>query len=213
MINRPYLLLSVLGVAAALATAAACSQPAPQPPKPQGPPLQVLKAVKSPKDDRTAEILQRGDRKMVRLDGFLGPEYEDIGGLYFMVGGHHLAYEAKRRGKWLLVLDGKEWPLEAQVAHDSIQVSPDHRRLAFLGYHEGKWQAMVDGQPGPPFDFIWRETIRFSDNSRHLGYLALEGARLAVVVDGQVKQRLDILKDGRQALAELLAGQAEELAN
>jgi hypothetical protein len=168
--------------------------------------------VQAPKGGQSAEIIQRGDKKMVRLEGVLGPEYEDIDSLVFMVDEHQLAYEAKRDGKWLLVLDGKEWPLDAQVAQGSIQVSPDYHRLAFLGHHEGKWQAMVDGQPGPPFDFIWRETIRFSGDSKHLGYLALEEDRLAVVVDGKVKKRLDILHEGQKVLADLLANQADKPA-
>jgi hypothetical protein len=209
MIHRLKTLLPVLGIAAALLAMSACSQPPAEAPKPEGPPLRVLKVVKAPKGGQTAEIVQQGDQKMVRLDGILGPAYEDIEGLIFMVDGHHMAYEAKSDGKWLLVLDGKEWPLDAEVAQGSIQVSPDYRRLALLGYHKDKWQTMVDGQPGPPFDFIWRETIRFSGDSQHVGYLALEGDRLAVVMDGKVKQRLDILKEGKKALADLLASQAK----
>lgn len=209
MINRRRLPLLILSVAAALLALAACGQPPAEAPKPEGPPLQVIKVVKAPHGDQIAEIVQRGDKKMVRLDGNLGPEYEDIDSLVFMVDSHHLAYEAKRDGKWLVVLDGKEWPLDADVVHDSIQVSPDYRRLAFLGHHEGKWQAMLDGDPGPPFDFIWAETLTFSDNSKHVGYLALEGDRLAVVVDGKVQKRLDILKEGKKALAEVLRDLAE----
>ncbi len=212
MINRRNFSLSISGIAAALFVLAACSQPPAEAPKPQGPPLQVVKVVKAPQGDQTAEIVQRGDKKMVRLDGSLGPEYEDIDGLVFMADSHQLAYEAKREGKWLLVLDGKEWPVDAEVVHDSIQVSPDHRRLAFLGRGENKWQAMLDGKPGPRFDFIWAETLKFSGDSKHLGYLALDGDRLAVVVDGKVKKRLDIMKEGRQALAEVLQDLAEEPA-
>lgn len=213
MTNRRKILLPVLGAAVALLAMPACSQPPAQaPPESQGPTIQILKVVKAPTGGQAAEIVRRGDKKMVRQDGILGPEYEDIAGLVFMVEGHHMAYEAKRDGKWLLVLDGKEWPLDAQVSQGSILVSPDHRRLALLGHHAGKWQAMVDGRPGPPFDFIWQETIRFSDDSDHVGYLALEGNRLAVVVDGKVKERLHILKDGKKTLAERLESQAEEPA-
>jgi hypothetical protein len=212
MIKRRKIFLLVLGVAAAMLAVLACSRPPAEAPKPAGPPIQVLKVVKAPEGGQSAEIVQRGDKKMVRLGESLGPEYEDIAGLIFMVDGHHLAYEAKRDGKWLVVLDGKEWPLDAEVVHDSIQVSPDYRRLAFLGRHEGKWQTMLDGDPGPPFDFIWVETLKFSPDSEHVGYLALEANRLAVVVDGKVKKRLDILKEGKKALAEVLQDLAEEPA-
>ena len=201
--QRKIPLLPLLLAAVALA-APACSQPSSKPARKAGPPEKVLKVVKAPKGSQTAEIVQRGDKHMVRVDGIPGPEYDDIAGLTFMVDGHHMAYEAQRDGKWLLVLDGKEWPLDAEVAHGSIKVSPDYRRLALLGHFKGKWQAMVDGRPGPPFDFIWRETIQFTPDSEHVGYLALEGNKVAVVVDGKVRQRLDIMKEGQETLGDLL---------
>jgi hypothetical protein len=203
MKQRKIPLITLLLAAAALA-AHACSQPSSKPASKTGPPGKVLKVVKAPKGNQIAEIVQRGDKQMVRVDGIPGPEYDDIAGLTFMVDGHHMAYEAQRDGKWLLVLDGKEWPLDAEVAHDSIMVSPDYRRLALLGHFKGKWQAMVDGHPGPPFDFIWRETMQFSPDSEHVGYLALEGNKVAVVVDGKVRQRLDILKEGKETLGDHL---------
>jgi hypothetical protein len=202
--------LIALCLAAATLTLQACGQPSTESAKQTGLPGKVLKVVKAPKGGHIAEIVQRGAKQMVRVDGIPGPEYEDIERLTFMVDGHHMAYEAKRDGKWLLVLDGKEWPLEAEVAHGSIRVSPDYRRLALLGYDDDKWQAMVDGHPGPPFDFIWRETIEFSPDSEHVGYLALEGDKLAVVVDGKVKRRLEILKEGKEALSQILHESPEE---
>ncbi len=202
--------LLALCLAAATLTLQACGQPTTESAKQAGPPEKVLKVVKAPKGGQIAEIVQRGDHQMVRVNGIPGPEYEDIAGVIFMVDGHHMAYEAKHDGKWLLVLDGKEWPLDAEVAHGSIQVSPDYRRLALLGYSESKWQTMVDGRPGPPFDFIWRETLQFSPDSAHVGYLALEGNKVAVVVDGKVQQRLEILNEGKEALSQILHEKPEE---
>ncbi len=186
---------------------AACQAP-PEPARPAGSPEKVLRVVRAPEGNHTAEVVQRGDRLMVRLDGVPGREYEEIAGLTFMAEGH-LAYEAKREGRRLLVLDGQEWPLDADVVHDSIRVSPDHRRLALLGYQGGQWQAMVDGRPHPPFQFIWAETLQFSPDSQHVGYLALEGDKLAVVVDGKVRRRLDILKEGKQDLTGFLKNPGE----
>ncbi|MDI6854233.1 MAG: hypothetical protein QME75_11605 [Deltaproteobacteria bacterium] len=204
MIHGRKLKLGTICLATALLAVQACSQPPAESPKQEGPPEKVLKVVKAPDSLRTAEIVQRGDKRLVRVDGIPGPEYEDISGLTFMVDGHHLAYEAKREGKRLLVLDGDEWPLKAQVAQDSMKVSPDYRRLALVAVDGGDWQAMVDGRPHAPFQYIWVETLQFSLDSQHLGYLALEGQKLAVVVDGKVKQRLEILKEGKEALRELL---------
>jgi hypothetical protein len=196
--------LRTLCLATALLAVQACSRPSTEPPKQAEPPEKILKVIKAPDSLRTAEIVQRGDKRLVRVEGIEGPEYEDIEGLTFMVDGHNMAYEAKRSGKWLLVLDGKEWPLKAEVAQGSIKVSPDYRRLALVAFSDGAWQAMVDGSPHSPFQFIWVDTLQFSLDSRHLGYLALEGQKLAVVVDGQVKQRLEILREGQEALKDHL---------
>jgi hypothetical protein len=201
--------LRTICLATVLLAVQACSRPSTEPAKQEKPPEKVLKVVKAPDSLRTAEIVQRGDKRLVRVDGIAGPEYEDVAGLTFMVDGHHMAYEAQRDGKRLLVLDGKEWPLKAEVAQGSIKVSPDYRRLALVAFNDGAWQAMVDGRPHSPFQYIWVETLQFSLDSEHLGYLALEGQKLAVVVDGKVKQRLEILKEGQETLRDLLREQED----
>lgn len=196
----------VLGSTAMTLALSACQAPS-EPARSEKPPEKVLRVVQAPKGGGIAEIIQRGDGQAVKVDGATGPEYEEIAGLAFMTDGHHLVYEGRRGGKWFLILDGKEWPLDAEVVHDSIRVSPDYRRLALLGHQDGKWQAMVDGRPHPPFQFIWAETLQFSPDSKHVGYLALDGNTLAVVVDGKVAQRFDILKKGKETLASLLQSQ------
>lgn len=201
----------VLGSAALALVLPACQHP-PEPARSEKPPEKVLRVVKAPKGGGVAEVIQRGERQLVRVEGLAGPEYEEITGLAFMTDGHQLVYEGRRGGRWFLVLDGKEWPMDAEVVHDSIRVSPDYRRLALLGHQDGKWQAMVDGRPHPPFQFIWAETLQFSPDSQHVGYLALDGNTLAVVVDGKVAQRFDILKKGKETLTGLLKSKGEPKA-
>jgi hypothetical protein len=141
-------------------------------------------------------------------DGQSGPEYDQIGQIASSADGRSLAYEAQKGKSHVLVLDGREWPLEAEVVQGSLTVSPDNKRLALVAYAKDKWQVMVDGRPDPPFDFVITETVKFSRNSKHSGYLALKGAKLQVVVDGKAQAQFDILSDGNQALREFLS-QAE----
>ncbi len=142
-------------------------------------------------------------------DGQSGPEYDQIGEVAFSIDGRSLAYEAQKGKSRVLVLDGREWPLEAEVVQGSLMVSPDNKRLALVAVAQDKWQVMVDGRPDPPFDFVIAETLKFSRNSKHSGYLALKGAKLQVVVDGKTQAQFDILGEGNKSLEEFLS-QAEQ---
>lgn len=204
-----------------------CSQePAAAPPNPASPPAPapspplveppfsgltapeteaVLKVVQDQSGRHHAQVVQRQDKQVVIRDGLPGPPYDWVGEVAFSADGESLAYEAKNGREQVMVLDDREWPLKAVVVHDSIRVSPDHKRLALAARHQDKWQAMVDARPDPPVDFIFMETFRFSPNSRHLGYLALKGNKLVAVADGTVRGRWDILALGDRVLDEALS--------
>ncbi len=191
--------------------------PAPSPPQVESPsqadptPLadQILKVVKDRSDRHTAQIVQRGTKQVVILDGQSGPEYDQIGEITFSADGNALVYEVKKGKEHLVVLDGKEWPLKAQVVQESFLLSPDNKRLALVAWHQDKWRVMVDGRPDPPLDFIFINTLKFSPNSKHTGYLALMGGKLTVLVDGKIRGQWDILATGNKALEELFK-QAED---
>ncbi len=192
------------------------SQPpaADQPPPQVGPPAeaepdpitdQVLRVVKDPGGRRTAEVVERGDKNLVILDGRPGPEYDLVGEVAFSADGNSLAYEARRGKDHVVVLDGREVPITADVVQNSFKVSPDHKRLALATFAKDVWLVLVDGRPHPAFDFVFIDTLAFSADSRHLGYLALKGKKLQVVVDGKVLKQLEILSQGSQALKEFLS--------
>jgi hypothetical protein len=153
-------------------------------------------------------VVQRGDKRLVLRDGQPGLEYNQIGEVAFSADGRSLAYEAQKGKSRVLVLDGREWPLQAEVVHGSLLVSPNNKRLALVACAKDKCQVMVDGRPHPPFDFVITETLKFSRNSQHTGYLALKGGKLQVVVDGKVLSQLGILSEGNKALQESMT-QAE----
>jgi hypothetical protein len=153
--------------------------------------------------------VQRGDKQVVIHDGQSGPEYDQVSEVTFSADGESLVYEAKKGKEHLVVLDGREWPLKAEVVQESFRLSPDNKRLALVAWHQDKWQVMVDGRPDPPLDFIFTGTLKFSHDSKHAGYLALKGGKLTALVDGKVRGQWDILATGNKALEELLC-QAED---
>jgi hypothetical protein len=170
---------------------------------------QILTLVKDQSGRHTAQVVQRGPKQVVILDGQSGPEYDQISEVTFSADGNSLVYEAKKGKEHLVVLDGKEWPLKAQVVQESFRLSPDNKRLALIAWHQDKWQVMLDGHPDPPFDFIFMDSLKFSPDSKHVGYLALMKGKLTAVVDGRVRGQWDILATGNNTLAELLK-QAED---
>jgi hypothetical protein len=192
--------------------------PAPSPPQVESPsqanpsPMadQILTLVKDRSSRHTAQVVQRGTKQVVILDGQSGPEYDQISEVTFSADGNSLVYEAKKGKEHLVVLDGKEWPLSAQVVQESFLLSPDNKRLALVAWHQDKWQVMVDGRPDPPFDFIFMDTLKFSPDSKHTGYLALMKGKLTAVMDGKVRGQWDILAAGNKTLEELLK-QAENI--
>jgi hypothetical protein len=165
---------------------------------------QILIFVKDRSGRHTAQVVQRGTKQVVILDGQAGPEYDQISEVTFSADGTSLAYEVKKGKEHLVVLDGKEWPLKAQVVQESFRLSPDNKRLALVAWHEDKWQVMVDGRPDPPLDFILINTLKFSPDSKHVGYLGLMGGKLTALMDGKVRGQWEILAAGNQALEELL---------
>ncbi len=63
----------------------------------------------------------------------------------------HLAYAAKRNGKWVMVVDGKAGDEYEQIGIGSPAFSPDGKRMAFLARTDRSlepWRAVADGQVG-----------------------------------------------------------------
>jgi Tol biopolymer transport system component len=73
--------------------------------------------------------------------------------------------------------------LHESIIQESIVVSPDGRRLAYIAIEGEKSIVVVDGEEGNPYDAISGVPI-FSPDSQRLAYLAGEGAEQMVVVDG-----------------------------
>ena len=69
------------------------------------------------------------------------------------------------------------------VVRESLAVSPDGWRLAFVERRGKGFRVVVDGLPGPDCKLVAPGTPVFSPDSRRLAYAALDGGRWRVVVD------------------------------
>jgi Tol biopolymer transport system component len=102
---------------------------------------------------------------------------------------------------------------------DSVVVSPDSRRLAYVERRGDWWQVVLDGVAGKDYEIGPRDpnggllfflskrlsasyqyphpgrTLRFSPDSQRLAYVARHGRKLLVVVDGQEGSEHDGIAD------------------
>jgi len=161
---------------------------------------EVYGPIFSPDSDSVAFAAREEKKWFVVVNGKAGPEYEGMvengaglakladiryGALAFSPDSKHLAYAAKRGGKWVMVVDGQEGEGYNQVA--SPVFSFDGKRVAYSAGRylskESGWRVVVDGQEGPLFFETFPAV--FSPDGKHLAYGAKK-AQWAVVVDGKV---------------------------
>jgi hypothetical protein len=67
---------------------------------------------------------------------------------------------------------------------ESIEISPDGRRIAYVEQSSGGWRVVVNGSGGPVYDNIARG-FAFSQDGKRFAYVASKGDRHANVVDGK----------------------------
>lgn len=104
--------------------------------------------------------------------------------------GSRIAWNAKRGGKWLMVVNGLEGPEFDEIGLPVF--SPDGKSLAYTAKRKNKWFVLNEGQEGPEFDMI--DDPVFSLDSKHLVYIARKWkwisssmivAKPRLVVDGK----------------------------
>lgn len=137
--------------------------------------------------------VRSGGKWMVNINGSLGKPYDDlyIGDWSISKVGNRIAYRGKRGKEWYLVLDEIEHGPFDGIAEDSIQFSPDGRRIAFvagtyrkkLGIPIGRDNFIVlDGKPGPVYSET--STVDFSPDSARYSYIAKRKGEEFIVLDG-----------------------------
>ncbi len=65
---------------------------------------------------------------------------------------------------------------QSGVPLDSLVISPDGRRFAYVASEGGKSVVIVDGKREKPYDAVQPESLQFSPDSQHLAYVAKVGA-------------------------------------
>ncbi len=132
-----------------------------------------------------AENGYNGEKKLVVVDGQLGPEYDQVDNLTFSPDGKHLAYKAQMGGRWRVVVDNQPGVDFDELLGGFPVFSPDGSRLAYGIKKDGKWQAVVDEAPdGGIYEEIIQGSMVFSSDSRRMAYTARIGDKKMVVVDG-----------------------------
>ena len=77
---------------------------------------------------------------------------------------------------------------------ESLRVSPDNQRLAYVAIVSNQMFAVVDGQEGKRYDGIFPPV--FSPDSQRVAYVAIVSNQMFVVVDGKEEKRYDGIGEG-----------------
>ena len=94
--------------------------------------------------------------------------------------------------KLIAQIDASSW------IGESLRVSPDNRRVAYVAGVGGKPLVVVDGKEGKIYDSIsiGAGTPIFSPDSRRVAYVAKAGDKSLVVVDGKEEKQYDGIMEG-----------------
>ena len=98
----------------------------------------------------------------------------------FSSDGKHVAFEARRRGKVLLVVDGVETPEFDEI--ELAAFSEDGSRFLYTGKRGGKQYLVVDGKP-TSYDSIGDAV--FGTDGKHLAVSGQSGGKWFVELDGK----------------------------
>ena len=74
--------------------------------------------------------------------------------------------------------------MDPGIIAESLTVSPDSRRVAYVAQRGRKQLVVVDGVEGAEYDGIGEGTPIFSPNGGRVAYIAQRGRKWLVVVDG-----------------------------
>ena len=126
------------------------------------------------------------------FDGKVGPAFDKVTDPVCSPDGHHIAYAAKKSGRWRVVRDGvpgKRYDHILAMPRRSnyaccLSFSPDSLRLAYVAQQDDNCRLVVDSVEGPLFPVIDGDSLIFSPDSWHIGYTAITDKGKQVVIDG-----------------------------
>jgi hypothetical protein len=139
----------------------------------------------SPDAKRTAYIQYgENDQRYVLVDGTRSPAYTHAHSFQFSPDSRRYGFIAKRNGRTVVVVDGKEGP-EFDTVEPPLLFSPDSKHLAYVGRINERSFVVVDGSVQGPFDIVEDRSVVFSEDGGHIGYVTGWTGRKVAVIDGQ----------------------------
>jgi len=127
----------------------------------------------SPDGEHLVYVADKDGSKFVVLDGREGGEYDAIATSPILSpDGKRTAYIADNGAGWCTVVDGREGPVYDEIRKESLQFSPDSRRVIYVAKKSsGRSVVVVEGTEGPEYPSIGMPVF------------SRDGQRLAYVVD------------------------------
>jgi hypothetical protein len=137
--------------------------------------------VFAPTGYRLACWVKRNGQWRVWLDGKEGTPYDgsadseyayraanlDEPALYFSHDGKHLAYWARQRDAWYMVLDGREGArfdrYYDNFGYLPVLFTPSGDHLAYVGIRTDKWVLVLDGEEVAPYDCVYSRSVGLGD--------------------------------------------------
>lgn len=137
------------------------------------------------------EVRDSSGRQWVRLGARDGRRYEAVGieAVAVSPDGRHVAYPARRAGRWRVVHDGRE--SRAWDGIGDVVLSPDGRGLAYAALERGRWTVVQDGDRWPSVEALLRGTLGYSPDGRHLVVAARERGHVRVILERRPGPALD----------------------
>lgn len=126
-------------------------------------------------------------------DGVESEYYEGCleGTPVFSADSQHLAFAARRNGKWYTVLDGKQGRAYDIIASGSLAFSPDSQRLVYRAEREGKRFLVVDGEEMSPAGTDVFGDPAFSPDSQRMAKHVTRARTAFWLIDNQAGPEYD----------------------
>jgi hypothetical protein len=88
-----------------------------------------------------------------------GAAHDGVGEIVWSRDGEHLAYAAERKGRWLVVVDGREGQTFEALRARSLQLSADGAHHAYAADEDGKVVVVADGLKSAPYEAVGHLTL------------------------------------------------------
>ena len=93
----------------------------------------------------------------------------------------------------LLTTEASFGKVSANMVRNTLVVSSDGKRVAYIVHRGNHWAVVADGKIGEPYQDILRGSLTFSPDSKRVAYTARRGGKWLSVVDGVEGRSHDVM--------------------